>query len=31
MNPKCYEQKGIVAMSQRAWKTKIYDQKVEGF
>ncbi len=32
MNPKCYEQKGIVAMSQELEKTKeIYDQKVERF
>ena len=32
MNPKCYEQKGIVAMSQELEKTKeIYEQKVERF
>lgn len=32
MNPKCYEQKGIVAMSQELDATKeIYDQKVERF
>lgn len=32
MNPKCYEQKGIVAMSQELDATKeIYEQKVERF
>lgn len=32
MNPKCYEQKGIVAMSKELEETKeIYDQKVERF
>ena len=32
MNPKCYEQKGIVAMSQELGKTRvIYEQKVEKF
>lgn len=32
MNPKCYEQKGIVAMSQELDVTKeIYEQKVERF
>ncbi len=32
MNPKCYEQKGIVAMSQELEKTRvIYEQKVEKF
>ncbi len=32
MNPKCYEQKGIVAMSKELEKTKeIYEQKVERF
>ena len=32
MNPKCYEQKGIVAMSQELEATKeIYEQKVERF
>ena len=32
MNPKCYEQKGIVAMSQELEKTRvIYEQKVERF
>ncbi len=32
MNPKCYEQKGIVSMSQELEKTKeIYEQKVERF
>lgn len=32
MNPKCYEQKGIVAMSQELEKTKeLYEQKVERF
>ncbi|CAM3584083.1 ribosomal protection-like ABC-F family protein [Arcobacter aquimarinus] len=32
MNPKCYEQKGIIAMSQELEATKkIYEQKVERF
>ena len=32
MNPKCYEQKGIVAMSKELEETKeIYEQKVERF
>lgn len=32
MNPKCYEQKGIVTMSKELEETKeIYDQKVERF
>ena len=32
MDPKCYEQKGIVAMSQELENTKkIYDEKVERF
>ncbi len=32
MNPKCYEQKGIVAMSNELEKTRvIYEQKVERF
>ena len=32
MDPKCYEQKGIVAMSKELDETKeIYEQKVERF
>ena len=32
MDPKCYEQKGIVAMSKELEDTKnIYDEKVERF
>ncbi len=32
MNPKCYEEKGIVAMSSELEKTRvIYEQKVERF